>query len=76
MNQKFAVVSVVNGNFFIDAEKGEDLQGAFVFWANRISALWNAQDVETAVVKVVDQNFNVVDGHEEHIVHPIVEPVE
>ena len=73
---KYAVVSVVNGNFKIDAEKGEDLQGAFVFFANRIAALWNASDVETAVVKVVDQNFNVVDNHEEHINHPIVEPAE
>lgn len=73
---KYAVVSVVNGIFKIDAEKGEDLQGAFVFFANKIASLWNASDVATAVVKVVDQNFNVVDGHEEHIAHPIVEPVE
>lgn len=73
---KYAIVSVVNGNFFIDAEKGEDLQGAFVFFANRIAALWNESSVETAVVKVVDQNFNVVAGHEEYIVHPVVEPAE
>lgn len=73
---KYAVVSVVNGNFNIDSENGDNLQGAFVFFANRIASLWNASDVETAVVKVVDQNFNVVDGHEEHISHPIVEPVE
>lgn len=73
---KYAVVSVVNGNFAIDAEKGSDLQGAIVFYANRMAALWNAQDVETATLKIVDQNFNTVGGYECSVAHPIVEPVE
>ena len=73
---KYAVVSVVNGNFFIDVEKGSDLQGAIVFYANRMAALWNEQSVETATLKIVDQNFNVVSGYECDVAHPLVEPVE
>lgn len=73
---KYAVVSIVNGNFSIDAEKGSDLQGAIVFYANRMAALWNAQDVETATLKIVDQNFNAVSGYECYVAHPVIEPAE
>ena len=72
---KYALVSVVNGNFKIEAEYGENEQGAFVGFHDKCKNYWNANDVVSAVVTVMDENLDVVEGKVEYISHA-VEPTE
>lgn len=71
---KYAITNVVNGNFSIVSEHGEDKQAAIVAFHNRCAVLWNAQDVITATVKLVDENLDSVDGKKEFIYHAQPEP--
>lgn len=74
---KITVVSAVNGNFKIDAEyEQSNLQGAIVFFHQRCATLWNAADVVTATVKILDESLHVVAGKSETIAHPVIEPEE
>lgn len=73
---KISVISVINGNFKVEAEyQQSQLQGAIVFFHQKCAALWNAEDVTTATVKIVDESLNVLAEKSEMIQHPIVEPV-
>ena len=72
----YAVISNVNGNFKIESEHGDNLQGAIVSFHNKCAAFWNAPDVLTAKVEVVDEALNVVDGKAEFISHVEPEPEE
>lgn len=42
----------------------------------KCAAFWNASDVYKATIKVVDENFDVVDGKMEQIFHDAPEPEE
>ena len=73
MATKYSTISTVNGTFTIDAEHGTDLKAAFVFFFGRVQALWSAIDeVQSAVVQIVDSNMNVI---KEERISPIVMPV-
>lgn len=67
---KYAVVKVVNGNFAVDSEHGENLSGAEVGFANLWAALVNETVAVDATIKVVDENFDTVNGDVKHIQHP------
>lgn len=71
---KYSLVQVSNGNFSIVAEYGENKQGAFVGFHDRCKILWNATDVLSAVVAVMDENLDVVEGKKEYISHPAPAP--
>ena len=71
---KYAITSVVNGNFKVEAEYNENLQGAIVGFHNKCAVFWNAEDVKTATVAVIDENQDVVEGKKEYISHPEPEP--
>lgn len=73
---KYAVISCTNGNFKIESEHGDNLQAAIVNFHNICAAFWNAQDVITAKVEIVDEALNVVDGKSEYIFHDAPEPEE
>ena len=66
---KYSIVSCVNGNFKIEAEYGENLQGALVGFHNKCAAFWNAKDVISAMIMVADEALNVVEGKKEYISH-------
>ena len=72
----YAVISNVNGTFKIESEHGDNLQAAIVNFHNISAAFWNAPDVLTAKVEVVDEALNVVDGKAEFISHVEPEPEE
>ena len=73
METKYSTISTVNGNFNIDGEHGTDLKAAFVFFFGRVQSLWSAIDeIQSAVVQVIDSNMNVV---KEERISPIVAPV-
>ena len=69
--EKFAVVSIVNGIFKIDSEWENNLDGARVAFHQRCAALWNAQDVVSAVVRLVNSDFLTYTNYEEHIGHEV-----
>lgn len=66
---KYAVVKVVNGNFAISTEHGENLKAAKVAFHQLCGALENADDVITAEVKIMDENLDCVEDKKEYIYH-------
>lgn len=66
---KYAIVKVINGSFFIHAEGMTDLNAAKVAFHGLCQTLWNAQDVEDAMVAIFDENLDVVERYKEHIHH-------
>lgn len=71
---KYAIVKCINGNYFIHAEGITDVNSAKTQFHGLCQTLWNAQDVVTAKVMIVDQNLDCVGGYREFISHPV--PVE
>lgn len=64
---KLFVEKVVNGNPAIVSEWADNEKGANVSFHDTCKALWNADDVETATVKILDENLNCYDGKYEFI---------
>ena len=80
---KYGIVKVINGNYFVHAEGITDLAVAKMQFHGLCQTLWNAPDVLTAEVMIVDENLDCVEGYKEFIHHeaqtePVVteEPVE
>ena len=71
---KYAVIKVINGNYNIHAEGFTDLDKAKVSYHGLCQTLWNAADVETACVSIVDENLLIVQGYREFISHVQPEP--
>lgn len=71
---KYAILKAVNGNFTVDSEFSE-LQPAKVQFHSVCQTLWNAPDVLTGEVMIVDEQLNCVEGYKEFIHHdPQPEP--
>lgn len=73
---KYSIIDVVNGTFKVRTEHGENKQAALVAFHDRCKVLWNAPDVITAMVKLVDENLDTVDGKMEYITHTPQAPAE
>lgn len=76
---KYAVIKVINGNYFVHAEGITNKNDAKTSFHGLCQTLWNAPDVITAEVKIMDENLDCVEGYKEYInkVEPEVEaPVE
>lgn len=71
---KFAIVKVINGNYFIHAEGITALANAKTQFHGLCQTLWNAPDVLNAYVEIVDENLDVVEGYKEYIHHDAVAP--
>ena len=81
---KYAIIKCINGNFSVDSE-WSDLTSAKTNFHGLCQTLWNAPDVITAHVAIVDEQLDVVEGYKEYIHHelqpqpepePVVEPEE
>lgn len=66
---KYAIIKVINGNYFIHSEGITDLSSAKTQFHTVCATLWNAPDVETAMVKIVDEQLDCVDGYMDLIIH-------
>lgn len=66
---KYAIIKVINGNYFIHAEGITDLASAKTQFHGLCQTLWNAQDVITATVKIVDEQLDCVEDYKEYITH-------
>ena len=71
---KNAIAKCVNGNFSIDSEWNENLNGAKVKFHDVCKTLWNAPDVITAEVMIVNEQLECVEGYKEFIHHEPVAP--
>ena len=66
---KLAIIKVINGNYFIHAEGITNLAAAKVQYHGLCQTLWNAPDVISAYVMIVDEQLDVVEGYKEYIHH-------
>lgn len=66
---KYAIIKVVNGNYSIHAEGITVLANAKTMFHGVCQTLWNAADVLSATVKIVDENLDCVEGYKEFITH-------
>ena len=65
---KYAIIKCSNGAFAIDSE-WSDLTRAKVQFHSVCKTLWNAKDVVTAKVLIVDEQLNCVEDYREYIHH-------
>ena len=70
---KYAIVKCINGNFSVHAEGFPDVDSAKVGFHQLSATLWNASDVVTATVKIVDEQLDCAGGYREFITHPAEE---
>ena len=66
---KYAIIKVINGNYFIHAEGISDVNSAKTIFHGLCQTLWNAEDVITACVMIVNDQLDCVSGYKEYIVH-------
>ena len=64
---KYAVIKVVNDNYAIHAEGITDPNAAKTNYHGLCQSLWNAPDVQTACVAIVDENLDFLPGYKEFI---------
>lgn len=74
MIMKYSIIKVINGNFFVHAEGITDLASAKTQFHGLCQTLWNASDVYTGCVKIMDEQLDCVQSYREFISHSIPEP--
>lgn len=72
---KYAIIKVINGNFFVHAEGFTDIASAKMNFHGLCQTLWNAPDVINAYVMIADEQLDAAEGYKEYIHHePQPEP--
>jgi hypothetical protein len=66
---KYAIIKVINGNYSVHAEGFTELASAKTNFHGLCQTLWNAPDVITAEVAIVDENLDCAEGYKEFIHH-------
>ena len=66
---KYAIIKVINENYLVHAEGITNLANAKVSFHGLYQMLWNASDVISAYVMIVDEQLDVVEGYKEFIHH-------
>ena len=65
----YAIIKVINGNYFIHSEGITELDSAIAQFHGLCQALWNASDVVTACVMIVDEELEYIGRYKEVITH-------
>ena len=66
----YAVIKVVNGSFAVEKESGADLEKAKVQYHQSCATLHNDKETSfKALIKLVDENLDAVEGLKEFIDH-------
>ena len=77
---KYAIIKVVNGNYFVHAEGITKLDDAKTQFHGLCQVLWNAPDAYSACISIVDENLDPVNGYmgiyKEYITQPMPETTE
>lgn len=66
---KYAIIKCINGNYSVHAEGITDLGNAKTQFHGLCQTLWNAPDVLTAHVAIVNEQLDAVAGYKEYIYH-------
>ena len=66
---KYAIIKCINGNYSIHAEGITSLDSAKTQFHGLCQTLWNAPDVITATVAIVDERLNPIMGYKEFVYH-------
>jgi hypothetical protein len=66
---KYAIIKVVNGNYSIHAEGITSMSSAKTQFHGLCQILWNAPDVTTGAVMIVNENLECVERKKEIITH-------
>ena len=66
---KYAIIKCINGNYSIHAEGFTTVESAKVSYHDLCKTLWNASDVITAHVAIVDEQLDLVERYKEFIHH-------
>lgn len=66
---KYAIIKVINGNYSVHAEGITDINVAKASFHGLCQTLWNAPDVVTGTVKIVDENLDNAEGYRDFIHH-------
>ena len=72
----YAIIETINGNFYVRAEGIQTIENAKTQWHGRCQGLWNAPEVLSAYVMIVDTQLDVVEGCKEYIHHEAAAPTE
>lgn len=70
---KYAIIKVINGNYFIHAEGIAAIESAKVMYHSLCQTLWNASDVISAHVIIANEQLDCVEGYKEYIHHEVEE---
>lgn len=65
----YGIVKCINGHYFIHAEGITDISNAKTQFHGLCQTLWNAPDVITGEVMIVDEQLDCVEGYKENIHH-------
>ena len=65
---KYSTIKCVNGNFAINTETS-NLTQAIIQFHDLARQLWNAPDVKTAKIAIMDEQLNIIDRYVEYIYH-------
>lgn len=68
---KYAIIKVINGNYFIHSEGITAIENAKTQFHSLCTQLWNAPDVLSAYVMIVDEQLDCVEGYKEYIHHEV-----
>ena len=66
---KYAIIKCINGNYSIHAEGITEIASAKTQFHGLCQTLWNAPDVDTAMVMIADENLDAVQGYKEFVTH-------
>lgn len=69
----YSIIKCINGSYFIHAEGITDLKSAKTQFHGLCQTLWNADDVITAEVAIMDEQLDCVEGYKEFISKPVTE---
>ena len=70
---KYAIIKCINGNYSVHAEGITAIENAKTQFHGLCQTLWNASDVITAYVAIMDEQLDVVEGYKEFIHHEVTE---
>ena len=66
---KYAIIKVINGNYAVHSEGITEPSSAKTQFHGLCQTLWNAPDVITAEVMIVDEQLDCVEWYKEFISH-------
>ena len=72
----YAVLKVINGTYSVHAEGITNLDSAKISYHGLCQVLWNAPDVITGTVAIVNENLCVIEPYREYITHSVETPEE